>query len=116
MDYTKHLSEPWLSLIKLKKKTVEGRLCKGEFASMKHGDKIKFTNNDFGIQRSFTVKVVKTVLYESLNDYLEGEKLDKCLPGIDNISNGIKICRSYYTYEQERMSGIVAIRMRLDDK
>ena len=39
-EYTKHLSEPWFSLIKLRKKRVEGRLNKGDFSLMKKGDLI----------------------------------------------------------------------------
>jgi ASC-1-like (ASCH) protein len=50
--YTKHLSEPWFSLIKIGAKTCEGRLNKGEFSIMKKGDKIIFINNDFDFQRS----------------------------------------------------------------
>ena len=38
--YKKHLSEPWFSLIKLKLKTVEGRLNKGDFSKMLVGDNI----------------------------------------------------------------------------
>jgi hypothetical protein len=41
--YEKNLSEPWFSLIKLKIKTVEGRLNKGDFANMNIGDFILFT-------------------------------------------------------------------------
>lgn len=36
--YQKNLSEPWFSLIKLKIKTVEGRLNKGDFAIINIGD------------------------------------------------------------------------------
>ena len=46
MEYKKHLSEPWFSLIKLNLKTVEGRLNKGDFSKMNIGDTIIF-NKDF---------------------------------------------------------------------
>ena len=42
MKYEKHLSEPWFSLVKLKIKTVEGRLNKGIFVNLKVGDIIEF--------------------------------------------------------------------------
>jgi len=45
---------------------------------------------------------------------LENETLEKCLPSIDSIEEGVKVYRHYSTYEQERMSGIIAIRMRLE--
>ena len=35
MLYTKNLSEPWFTLIKLGLKKCEGRLNKGDFAKMK---------------------------------------------------------------------------------
>jgi ASC-1-like (ASCH) protein len=40
--YTKHLSEPWFSLIKIGSKKCEGRLNKGDFSKMKKGDYILF--------------------------------------------------------------------------
>jgi ASC-1-like (ASCH) protein len=46
-EYTKNLSEPWFSLIKIGLKTCEGRLNKGDFSLMKKGDYIIFENNDF---------------------------------------------------------------------
>ena len=42
MEYTKHLSEPWFSLVSLKLKTVEGRLNNKVFKEMKPGDTIYF--------------------------------------------------------------------------
>jgi ASC-1-like (ASCH) protein len=41
-EYTKHLSEPWFSLIKLGIKKCEGRLKDGDFAKFKKDDCIKF--------------------------------------------------------------------------
>ena len=37
-EYTKHLTEPWFSLIKLGIKKCEGRLKEGDFAEIKKGD------------------------------------------------------------------------------
>lgn len=54
--YEKNLSEPWFSLIKLKIKTVEGRLNKGDFANMNIGDSIVFTNNELGFERKFKLR------------------------------------------------------------
>ena len=52
-EYTKHLSEPWFSLIKLGIKKCEGRLKKGDFAEIKKGDYIISINNTmFKIQKN----------------------------------------------------------------
>lgn len=49
--YTKNVSEPWFSLIKIGCKKYEGRLNKGDFSEMKKGDYILFTNNEFNFPR-----------------------------------------------------------------
>ena len=41
--YSKSVQEPWFSLIKTGIKTIEGRLCKGDFALMRAGDYVTWT-------------------------------------------------------------------------
>ena len=48
MEYHEHVSEPWFTLIKLRIKTIEGRLANGNFKNINLGDYIIFFNNDFG--------------------------------------------------------------------
>jgi ASC-1-like (ASCH) protein len=99
--YEKNLSEPWFSLIKLGIKKVEGRLNKGEFASMNKGDFILFTNNELGFERSITISIKHITYYDNFKSYLETETLAKCLPGITNIEDGLKVYYNYYTKEDE---------------
>jgi ASC-1-like (ASCH) protein len=111
--YTKHLSEPWFSLIKIGAKKCEGRLHKGDFALMKKDDYLLFENNDFNFLRSFRCKITSIHDYNTFENYLEGETLNKCLPGIDTIQQGVKIYREYYDEEQEAKYKIIAIRLRI---
>ncbi len=110
-EYTKHLSEPWFSLIQLGIKKCEGRLNKGDFSMMKKGDYIKFQNNDFGFDREFRVKITSIHNYNSFEEYLQKETLSKCLPTIDTIDNGVAIYRKYYKKEDEEKYKIIAIRI-----
>ena len=64
--YYKNVSEPWFSLLKLKIKSVEGRLNKGEFSNMKIGDIIEFSNEELGFKRKSKLKIKYTLLYELL--------------------------------------------------
>ena len=112
-EYSKHLSEPWFSLIKLGKKTCEGRLKKGDFAEMKKGDIIKFENNDYGFVRSFRVKITSIHNYNSFREYLVSEKMEKCLPGISTLEQGITIYYQYYKKEEEDKYKIVALRVKV---
>lgn len=111
--YTKHLSEPWFSLIKIGAKKCEGRLNKGDFAEMKKGDSITFTNSDFGLSRSFCCKITSTHNYETFAEYLDIETLEKCLPGIDTLEQGVKIYHEYYKPAAEREHNVRAFRLRV---
>ena len=113
MIFKKNLSEPWFTLIKLGLKKCEGRLNKGDFSKMKKGDIILFENNDFSFSRSFKVRITSLHKYESFKDYLNKETLEKTLPGIDNIKNGLKIYYKYYSKDDEIKYKIIAIRIKV---
>jgi len=99
--YEKNLSEPWFSLIKFRIKTVEGRLNRGDFANMQIGDIIIFTNNELDFERKFQIEIKNILYYDNFQTYLENESLDRCLPTIDTIENGLKIYYKYYKKQDE---------------
>jgi ASC-1-like (ASCH) protein len=98
--FIKHLSEPWFTLTKLGIKTCEGRLNKGDFREMKPGDFIIFENDDLNFQRIIRVKIISIENYDSFESYLQNETLEKCLPGIDTIEEGLSIYEEYYNYKK----------------
>ena len=110
---TKNISEPWFSLIKVGLKTVEGRLNKGDFMSLNKGDVINITNNELGFNRKYAIKITSTNKYKTFSEYLEKEKLEKCLPGIDTIKDGVKVYYKYYSKIDEEKYNIIAIKFRL---
>lgn len=96
-----HLSEPWFSLLKLGIKTVEGRLNKGDYANMNIGDFILFMNNELGFERNFKIEIKSIAYYDNFRTYLENETLEKSLPGIDNIEDGLCVYYKYYKQNDE---------------
>lgn len=108
--YDVNVSEPWFSLIKLGLKTIEGRLDRPPFSDMKKGDTITFHNKDLGFDRSHSVKIVSRKKYATIEEFLKTETLEKTLPGIDNMEDGEKVYRKYYSPEREKEFGILAIR------
>jgi len=108
--YTKDLAEPWFTLIKLGIKISEGRVRKGIWRDINRGDKIIFTNNAYGLKRSFQVTVLDVTYYRYFHTYLEKESLPQCLPGMDSLNEGVSVYRQYYTVEQEDKHGVVGIR------
>ena len=111
--YSKNVSEPWFSLMKLGIKKCEGRLNKGDFSKMKKNDKIQFINHELGFERNFTVKITSIHKYDTFKTYLEKETLEKCLPGIDTIQQGETIYYKYYSKNNENRYKIIAIRIQL---
>jgi ASC-1-like (ASCH) protein len=113
--YCTDVSEPWFTLIKLGIKTVEGRLNKTDFYKIKIGDTIIFTNCDFEFERKIYVKIINIKDYENFDLYLQNEKLENCLPGLDTIEEGIKILYNYYTSFDEYKYKVRAIQFEKYD-
>ena len=110
---SKNISEPWFSLIKVGLKKVEGRLNKGDFISLVKGDILHITNNELGFLREYKIMITSSHKYKSFYEYLEKEGLDKCLPGIDTIEDGVKVYYKYYSKEDETKYNIIAIRFKI---
>ncbi len=108
--YDVNVSEPWFSLIKLGLKTIEGRLDRPPFSDMKKGDTITFHNKDLGFDRSHSVKVASRKKYATIEEFLQTETVEKTLPGVDNMEDGVKVYRKFYSPEREKEFGILAIR------
>lgn len=111
-DYIENLSEPWFTLISLGLKTVEGRKNKGRFKEMKIGDIVQWTNNDFA-PRTVLTEITGKAKYRTFIEYLEAEGLDKCLPSIKDLDTGLSVYYKYFTKEDEKEFGVIAIRLKL---
>ncbi len=111
-NYIENVSEPWFSLISLGLKSVEGRKNKGRFKEMKVGDIVEWTNNDFG-PRSVLTKIIGKAEYPTFKEYLETEGLVNCLPTITDLEQGLGVYYKYYTKEDEKEYGVVAIRLEI---
>lgn len=130
-NYTFKLSEPWFTLISLGLKTVEGRKNKGLFKEMQVGDIIKWTNSDFNPEfyekkseftrllgervkdREVLTKLVDKIEYKTFEEYLNTEGLDKCLPGMPSLDHGLSVYFKYFTKEDEKEYGVIALRLQL---
>ena len=112
-EFYKTLSEPWFSLIKLGIKKCEGRLNSGDFARMRDGDYITFENNNFDFRRKIRCRITEIKNYPSFAAYLEAETLGKCLPGMDNMDEGLGVYYKYFKKADERTFGVRAFHMEV---
>ena len=104
-----NVQEPYKSQILSGQKTVEGRLNKGKFWSLKIGDILQF--DDTGEQ----VKVVDLTLYPSFQEMFVSEGLKHIVPDIKTIEQGIAVYRKFYSIEQEKEFWVIAIEMKKEE-
>ena len=104
MFHELNVDEGWFKYILDGTKTIEGRLNKNKFKLMRNGDIIIFN----GIIKK---EVISVRYYNSFEEYLINEGIDKCLPEVVDINDGINIYREFYSFEDEIKYGIVAIEL-----
>ena len=104
MLYNLKVNEKWLNYIIAGTKTIEGRLNKNKFRLITRGDIILFN----GIIQK---KVVGVRHYDGWDEYLETEGINKCLPSIKTIRDGIVIYRDFYNVADECLYGVVAFEL-----
>jgi ASC-1-like (ASCH) protein len=113
--YTKHISEPWFSLLAVGCKTVEGRLYNDDWEKMKEGDIIDWYNLNFTpiIDRKFRSIITRKTNYPNFNSYIGNEGLDNVLPSIKNQDDALKLYYTYYKPEDEKKFGVVALQLKV---
>lgn len=111
MLYHNHRQEPYFSYLKSGQKTIEGRLLKGKYAKIKIGDQILVKNIEE--TEEILVEVMALNFYPSFRDLVKTEKINKLLPNISTVEEGIQIYKQFYNPEEEQIYGVVAIHIRL---
>lgn len=104
-----HRKEPYFTYVKNGLKTIEGRLHKEEYRLIKEGDLIKVFNEDE--TEFFDVQVEAVRRYASFLEMLQSEVLKKVLPNAHSINEGVGIYRKFYSEDQEKENGVIAIQV-----
>lgn len=108
--YNISIQDPWFTQISIGKKIVEGRLNKGLFRKLKTGDIVIWFNRKNN--KKFRTEILKTVVYKTFKEMIEKEGIKNILPIIDNINDGIKVYRQWYSEEMEKEFGVLGIHLR----
>ncbi|XP_071938668.1 uncharacterized protein [Coffea arabica] len=102
VDFELHVQEPFFSQLKDARKTVEGRCAVGNYNRIVPGAFILFN-------KSLLLQVQDVHKYISFHEMLEAESLQRVLPGVKNIEEGVQVYRNFYSEEKERSNGVLAI-------
>lgn len=100
-----HCDDPWFSYILQGIKPVEGRKATHSYKKIKVGDFINFSNG----KDSFIAAVTEIREYASIEQYLEDVTLEKALPGVNSIEEGLKIYYEWSPEEKIRQYGFLGI-------
>ena len=107
--YTITVKEPWFSFIKEGKKKIEGRLNRGLFQKINKNDIVIWMNRDQKVK----VRITDKRVYKNFREMIEKEGLDKVLPSIKTIDDGVNVYRQYFSETDEINNGVVAIEMNV---
>ncbi|KAH7572842.1 hypothetical protein JRO89_XS03G0023100 [Xanthoceras sorbifolium] len=102
VNFELHVDEPFFSLIKDGVKTVEGRCAVGDYNRIGSGAMIL-------LNKCMLLEVQCVRHYASFLEMLEAENLEKVLPGVQTIEEGVRIYRKFYVEEKERSNGVLAL-------
>ncbi|OVA03043.1 ASCH domain [Macleaya cordata] len=102
VDFELHVQEPFLTQLRVGLKSIEGRCAVGNYNRIGPGSLLLF--NKF-----LLLEVQDVKWYASFSEMLNAESLEKVLPGVKTIEEGVQIYRKFYTEEKENSNGVVAI-------
>jgi ASC-1-like (ASCH) protein len=108
--YANHRSEPYFTFVQNGQKSIEGRLRAGMYAEVKPGDFIRVQSVDESA--GVVVEITAIREYASFADMLKAEALERVLPNVHTVDDGVAIYRSFYTEAQERACGVVALAFK----
>lgn len=107
---TINVQEPYKTFMLKGIKTVEGRLDKGKFAIIKIGDILEIESEDA------VFKIIAKNIYPNFRKMLEKEGIKNVIPDKDNINDAVSVYYRFYTKEQEKKFGVVAIKIKRSKK
>ncbi|XP_057849594.2 uncharacterized protein LOC131060393 isoform X3 [Cryptomeria japonica] len=96
------VQEPFFTQLKNGQKTVEGRCALGNYKRILPGDLLL-------VNRCLLLTVQAVNWYNSFYQMIEAESIEKVLPGIETIEEGVQVYRQFYSEEKEKSGGVLAI-------
>ena len=103
------IKEEAFNLIFNKKKTIEARKNTLFYQKFKVNDKVLITFNE----KKILVKIIKINKYKSFIEYLEIEGIEKTMPNIKNIGEGIKKLNNIYPKKINNEYKLLAFHIKL---
>lgn len=99
-----NVSEPYYSQIKSGQKIIEGRMSSKRFREIKKGDRIL-------INKKLPAFVDEVMNFASFEDMFNHYGLENCLPSVSSLKEGLDIYEKFYSKDDIRKHGVIAIKL-----
>ncbi len=100
-----NVQEPYFSFIKDGQKTVEGRLAKEKFTSLKVGDFLM-------INEEVKKEIVGVYIYPTFSDMIIMEGVKNVIPDAKDLDEAVGAYYKFFTPEDEQSLGVCAIKIK----
>ena len=105
------VEERWFRPLVSGKKPIEGRKKTPTWEKITVGQEIDLTCKETVEIRPFVVTHINE--YENLEEYLQKEGLQRCLPGVNSFEEGIEIYQAWSSPEELIKYKFLAIGLRI---
>jgi len=94
-------------------KTVEGRIAKDKFCSLREGQVLEFVSENARLR----TRILELKQFPTFKNLLEHYGLKTCLPALDCLEEGVNVYHSFPNYKQnESKFGVIGIKIELLDE
>lgn len=110
------LQEKYFNQVAIGLKTVEGRKMSPTWLSLKTGDMLNVVHNDLCFRATISdIHYYSSELEDPLKTMLETEGIQNMLPGIKSIQDAIETYKQFWTDEEIKRLGVMAIHLSPED-
>ena len=114
---TKHLSEPWFSLVYVGAKRFEGRLGNNsDFRAAAVGTEVEWYNDDMGKRRTVLTRITGKSEHASFREMLTAKGVGRTLPTVSTVVHGEQVYERFYPRDKQREHGVLCLRIKVIDK
>ncbi len=100
-----NVQEPYFSFIKNGQKTVEGRLAKEKFTSLKVGDFLL-------INEELKKEIVAVSVYPTFREMIIMEGVKNVIPDAKNLDEAVNAYYKFFSPEDEQTMGVCAVKIK----
>lgn len=100
----------YFDAIKAGTKTIEGRLAKQKYRSLRPGDSVIFFDNEH--TESITKTVAAIHLYPTFESAFKEQDFRKAIPSAKTVKEAIAVYEQFYTPKMQQQEGVAFIELR----